>query len=84
MIKFDFFLNTNKMAKRFSITYIFTGLLGVIFLDKFIKIYLENNSISLNSIFTFNIFFIISTGIIIYLTINHMQKVIKKCRRSLQ
>ncbi len=82
MIKFDFFLNTNKMAKRFSITYIFTGLLGVIFLDKFIKIYLENNSISLNSIFTFNIFFIISTGIIIYLTINHMQKVIKNVEEA--
>ncbi len=82
MIKNSFFLNTNKIAKRFSITYILVGLTGIFFLDKIINLILENNTISTNSILTFNILFIISTGIIIYLTINHMQKVIRNVEKA--
>ncbi|RXK13395.1 histidine kinase [Halarcobacter mediterraneus] len=82
MLKNTFFLNTNKIAKRFSITYILVGLTGIFFLDKIINLILENNTISTNSILTFNILFIISTGIIIYLTINHMQKVIRNVEKA--
>jgi two-component system, sensor histidine kinase PdtaS len=82
MIKFNFFTNTSKIAKRFSITYILTGLFGILFLDKFIRIFVENNKVSSDAILSFNIFLIISTGVIIYLTINHMQKVIKNVEKA--
>ena len=72
-----FFFNTNKIAKRFSITYILLGFIGIFFLHSIIRLYVENNIISINSILTFNIFFVLATGFIIYLTINHMHKAIK-------
>jgi PAS domain S-box-containing protein len=82
MLKFNFFSNPNKIAKRFSIVYILIGLFGVLFLDKFIRVFVENNKISSDGILTFNIILIISTGSIIYLTINHMQKVIKNVEKA--
>ncbi len=75
-------LNKNKLAKRFSITYIAIGVLGAIFFDKLITIFFEHNSISQQGPLTFAILFVISTGIILYLMINHMQKVIKNIDRA--
>ncbi len=75
-------LNKNKLAKRFSITYIAIGVLGAVFFDKLITIFFEHNSISQQGPLTFAILFVISTGIILYLMINHMQKVIKNIDRA--
>ncbi len=75
-------LNKNKLAKRFSITYIAVGVLGAMFFDKLITIFFEHNSISQQGPLTFAILFVISTGIILYFMINHMQKVIKNIDRA--
>jgi two-component system, sensor histidine kinase PdtaS len=82
MTKFNIFPNTSKIAKRFSITYILVGVTGVFLLERFIKVFIENNTISLERILTFNVFFIVSSGIIIYLTINHMQEVIRNIEKA--
>lgn len=71
------FLNKNRIAKNFSITFVLIGILGIVFVDKIIKIYFENNSISDGGPLSFGILFVISTGIILYIMINHMQKVLK-------
>jgi PAS domain S-box-containing protein len=76
------FLNTNKMAKRFSIVYILVGILGLISLDKLITVFFEHNDITKQGPLTFGILFIISTGIILYLMISHMQKVIKNIEKA--
>jgi PAS domain S-box-containing protein len=76
------FLKTNKMAKRFSIVYILVGILGLISLDKLITVFFEHNDITKQGPLTFGILFIISTGIILYLMISHMQKVIKNIEKA--
>ncbi|WP_072682096.1 sensor histidine kinase [Arcobacter sp. LA11] len=76
------FFNNKKIARRFSLTFIFTGILGVLLLDKLIKIFFENNDITNQGPITFVILFMISTGIILYIMINHMQKVITKIEKS--
>jgi PAS domain S-box-containing protein len=78
----NFFSNTNKIAKRFSITYILLGFMGIFLLHSIIRLYVENNVVSINSILTFNIFFVLATGFIIYLTINHMHKAIKNIEKA--
>jgi len=75
-------LNKNKLAKRFSITYIAIGILGAIFFDKLITIIFEHNDITKQGPLTFAILFVISTGIILYLMINHMQKVIRNIDKA--
>ena len=49
------FLNTNKMAKRFSIVYILVGILGLISLDKLITVFFEHNDITKQGPLTFGI-----------------------------
>ena len=75
-------LNKNKLAKRFSLTYVIIGILGAIFLDKLIRIFFEYNNFSQQGPLTFGILFVISTAVILYLMINHMQKVIKRIETS--
>lgn len=84
MIKFLKILeiNKNKLAKRFSLMYIFIGILGAIFLDKLIYIFFENNDITEKGPLAFAVLFVLSTGIILYLMINHMQKVIKNIDKA--
>lgn len=70
-------LNKNKLAKRFSLTYIVIGVIGAVSFHKLLKIYTEENNLTSNDTFTFNIIFVLFTFIIFVLMINHMQKVIK-------
>lgn len=76
------FLNKNKLAKRFSILFIFIGILGIFFVDKIILIFFENTTIRGQGPLSFGIIFLISTGVILYLMINHMQKVIKNIDKA--
>ncbi|MDZ7817493.1 MAG: histidine kinase dimerization/phosphoacceptor domain -containing protein [Aliarcobacter sp.] len=70
------------MAKKFSLSFIIIGILGIIFLDKLLKIFYVNNDISQQGPFTVAILFMISTGIILYVIINHMEKVIQRIDNS--
>jgi PAS domain S-box-containing protein len=56
--------------------------MGIFLLHSIIRLYVENNVVSINSILTFNIFFVLATGFIIYLTINHMHKAIKNIEKA--
>ncbi|QDF28736.1 sensor histidine kinase [Halarcobacter anaerophilus] len=77
-----YFFNKNKIARRFSFSYVFTGFIGLLFLDKLVQIFFEHNDVSKNGIFTFGLLFIISTGILLYFMINHMQKVIRNIEKA--
>ena len=70
------------MAKKFSLTFIIIGIIGVISLDKLIEIFSKNNELSQEGPFSIAIFFMISTGIILYFKIHHMEKVIEKIDKS--
>ena len=74
--------NKNKLAKSFSLTYVFIGILGAIFLDKLLTIFSQNNDITQQGPLTFGILFVLSTGLVLYLMINHMQKVIKNIDKA--
>ncbi|WP_321470060.1 histidine kinase dimerization/phosphoacceptor domain -containing protein [Halarcobacter sp.] len=76
------FLNQNKLAKRFSLTYILFSIIGVVSFNKFLQHYSEDNNLTSDDTFTFNIIFILFTFIIFILMINHMQKVIKNIDKS--
>ena len=71
------FFDKNKIAKQFSITFVVIGILGLISLDKLVTVFFQHNDITKQGPLTFGILFIISSGIILYLMINHMQKVIR-------
>lgn len=77
-----FFFNRNKIASKFSFVYITIGVVGLISLDRIIKIFLQNNNISDQGPLSFGFLFIISTGLILYFMINHMQKVIKNVEKA--
>jgi PAS domain S-box-containing protein len=70
------------MAKKFSLTFIIIGIIGVISLDKLIEIFSKNNELSQGGPFSIAIFFMITTGIILYFIIHHMEKVIEKIDKS--
>ena len=70
------------MAKKFSLTFIIIGIIGVISLDKLIEIFSKNNELSQEGPFSIAIFFMITTGIILYFIIHHMEKVIEKIDKS--
>jgi len=76
------FLNSTRIAKSFSMTFILVGILGLISLDKLVSVFFEHNDITKQGPLTFGILFIISTGVILYLMINHMQKVIKNIEKA--
>lgn len=74
--------NKNKLAKRFSLTFVIIGILGIVFLDKLITVFFETNNLRTQAPFTFGILFMMLTGVVLYLMINHMQKVIKNIDQS--
>lgn len=76
------FFNKNKLAKNFSITFVLIGVFGLIILDRLIRIIAQNTTFSEQGPLTFGILFMISTGIILYIIINHMQKVIKNMDKA--
>jgi|TARA_R110002050_G_scaffold280862_2_gene428020 PAS domain S-box-containing protein len=72
----------NGIAKKFSIIFILIGVLGLIFLNKLISIFFINNDVSKEGPLTFGILFVISTGVILYFMINHMERVIQRIDKS--
>jgi PAS domain S-box-containing protein len=75
-------LNKNELAKSFSLTYVIIGILGVVFFDRLITIIFKNNNISEQGPLSFAILFVLATGTILYLMINHMQKVIRNIDKA--
>ena len=76
------FVKSKKIARRFSLTFVFIGIVGIVSLDKLIYIFFKYNDYSSPTPVTFGIIFMIFTGIILYFMINHMQKVIAKIDNS--
>ena len=58
------------------------GVVGIITLDRLVDVIFEHNKIPNQSVVTFGILFIISTGLLLYFIMNHMEKVIKNIERA--
>jgi len=71
-----------KIASKFSFLYIVIGIVGLISLDSLVSTYSINKNLEVQSPFIYGLFFIIFTGIILYLMINHMQNVIKNIDKA--
>ena len=78
------FFNNKNIPAKFSIFYLIMGVIGIIFLDRFLNIYFtygqtsENSGSTLNFLFLFLIFSVL----ILFFILNHMQKVISRIDKS--
>ncbi len=72
------FFNNNNIPAKFSIFYLLSGIFGIISLDKLIKVFFEYNDVTEQGPLAFGLLFILSTGLILFIILNHMQKVIKR------
>ena len=72
------FFNNRHIPAKFSLFYLLSGIFGIISLDKLIKVFFEFNDVTEQGPLTFGMLFLISTGLILFVILNHMQKVIKR------
>ena len=72
------FFNNKHIPAKFSLFYLLSGIFGIISLDKLIKVFFEFNDVTEQGPLTFGMLFLISTGLILFVILNHMQKVIKR------
>lgn len=80
--KTKYFFNNKNIPFKFSAFYVLTGIVGILSLDKLIKVFIEFNETKDQSILTFGILFLITTGVILFIILNHMQKVIRRIDAS--
>lgn len=80
-INFSFF-GKDTIDKNFPILFIIVGVLGIFFLDKLTKLLLTNQTIHNQGAFIFGSLFVVATGIMLYLVIIRMQKVLKNIETS--
>ncbi|WP_321470069.1 histidine kinase dimerization/phosphoacceptor domain -containing protein [Halarcobacter sp.] len=71
-----------RIASKFSLIYVVIGVIGLISLDSLVSAYSINKNLEVQSPFIYGVFFIVFTGIILYLMINHMQNVIKNIDKA--
>ena len=76
------FFNNRNIPVKFSLFYLFTGIFGLIFLDKFIKVFFQYNDVSEQGPLAIGLLFFITMGLILFIILNHMQKVIKRIDKS--
>ena len=76
--------NNKNIPAKFSIFYLFTGIIGILSIDKFFNIYFTYNQTDKNTSITFDFFilFLIFSLLVFFLILNHMQKVITKIDKS--
>ncbi len=77
-----YFFNNKNIPAKFSIFYLLTGIFGIISLDKFIKIFFQYNNVSEQGPLTIGLLFFMLMGLLVFIILNHMQKVIKRIDRS--
>jgi len=74
--------NSKSIPTKFSIIYVIIGVVGIVFLDKLVSEFFKYNSITEQGPLTFGILFLISTGLILFIMLNHMQNVIQRIDKS--
>jgi PAS domain S-box-containing protein len=78
------FFNNKNIPAKFSVFYLITGIVGIICIDRFFSIYfaynktIEEGSLTFNFLFLFLVF----TVVVLFLILNHMQKVISRIDKS--
>ncbi|MDD2895431.1 MAG: histidine kinase dimerization/phosphoacceptor domain -containing protein [Aliarcobacter sp.] len=79
-----YFLNNKYIPVKFSIFYLLSGIIGIASINKLFIIYSENNESTLDNHLSFNFIFLflIFTVVLLFLILNHMQKVISKIDKS--
>ena len=78
----DEFFNLDKIASKFSFLYVIIGIVCLVSLDRLVSLFAQEKNIQLLSPFTYGILFVVFTGFILYLMINHMQNVIKNIDKA--
>jgi len=78
------FFNNKSIPTKFSIFYLIVGVLAIIFINKGIDIFFTYNPSNDQEQLTFNFIFLFFSVIILYLILNHMQKVINRIDSSYQ
>ena len=79
-----YFLNNKYIPVKFSIFYLVSAIIGIVSINKLFIIYSENNEKNFETHLSFNFIFLflLFTVIILFLILNHMQKVILKIDKS--
>ncbi len=78
----NYILNNKSIPTKFSLTYILIGAVGILFIDRLVSEFSKYHSLSQEGPFTFGIIFLIVTGIILFIMLNHMQKVVSRIEGS--
>ena len=78
----NYILNNKSIPTKFSVTYIFIGAIGILFVDRLIAEFSKYHSLNEEGPLTFGILFLIATGIILFTMLNHMQKVVSRIEKS--
>ena len=79
-----YFFNNKYIPVKFSIFYLLSAIIGIASINKLFIIYSENNEKNFETHLSFNFIFLflLFTVIILFLILNHMQKVILKIDKS--
>jgi two-component system, sensor histidine kinase PdtaS len=79
-----YFFNNKYIPVKFSIFYLLSAIIGIASINKLFIIYSENNESTLDNHLSFNFIFLflIFTVVLLFLILNHMQKVILKIDKS--
>ncbi|MDY3205423.1 MAG: histidine kinase dimerization/phosphoacceptor domain -containing protein [Arcobacter sp.] len=76
------FFNNKHIPVKFSIFYLITGIIGIISIDRFFNIYFTYGQTDNNSAFNFLFLFLLFSVLILFVILNHMQKVISRIDKS--
>ena len=82
MINKKKFFNNKSIPTKFSLSYILIGIIGIVFVDKLVTVFSQHNTIASQGPLSFGILFLITTGFILFIMLNHMQKVIQRIDTS--
>lgn len=74
--------NNKNIPVKFSIFYLITGVIGIISIDRFFNIYFTYGQTNNNSFFNFLFLFLFFSVLILFIILNHMQKVISRIDKS--
>ncbi len=77
-----YILEKGRISTRLSLSYILVGIISALIIDRILIAVFQKNSSFEMEFFIFSGFFIVLTGVFLFIILNHMQKVISKITRS--
>jgi len=77
-----FFFNNKYIPANFFLFYIISGLAGIFFFDNLMTLLFQYDSMAQIGPLALGVLFLISTGIILFVMLNHMKRVVQKIDTS--